>query len=69
MDRNEEDQSVLVDEREEGVYVSKGDFMKTARLWLGTIEALHSLLAGNGYKRFGKQQGSDIGGTYERPDK
>lgn len=62
----QEDNSVLVDERPDGVYVTASFVQTEPSRWRSTIEALHSLLAQLGYKRVGKQQDSDIGGVYDK---
>jgi hypothetical protein len=62
-----DENSVLVEDRPDGVYVTVSDYTNgPVKLLRSAIEILHSMLARNGYKRIGKQQGSDIGGTYTK---
>lgn len=54
-----EENGRIVTEHEDGdgeLYLRSG--------WWGTKEQLHTSLAKRGYKRAGKQEGSDIGGVY-----
>lgn len=57
---------LLVDERPDGTYVLV-EGTNTPILFQKSNEALHSCLAATGWKRIGKQQGSQIGGMYWLP--
>jgi hypothetical protein len=58
--------TLLVDERPDGTYVLV-EGTNTPTRWQKSNEALHSCLCATGWKRIGKQQGSQIGGMYWLP--
>ena len=58
--------TLLVDERPDGTYVLV-EGTNTPTRYQKSNEALHSCLAATGWKRIGKQQGSQIGGMYWLP--